>query len=374
MSALPELARREARIAALLPVDGVAADRRALLAELNSYATLAVRLARERGDAQPAADAVAAALRWLARPVFICGHHRSGTTLLHELLDGHPDLEVLPNEATYFSSFGYVARARPSARDLERFAAEWICRLVDPNYPPHFRLGRTADVAPYVDFARLLYGWRTALVDSAPRRFAALLALVAACRSSLSRAGDPQRWVEKTPLNEGYVARLLAFPEARFIQMVRDPRAVFASLRELYRRDPARRFDRVATARAIGRSMRLALSNQRRLGARYLVIRYEDLAGNPATLERVREFLQIPANDALRIPTAGGTPVRSNSAFGAGPSGIVRSAAAPPALAEGDLALLRAFTVAPARALGYELGAASWRDSVSAWHQWLLPS
>ena len=92
---------------------------------------------------EPSAEERAGALAWLLRPVFICGHHRSGTTLLQSLLDGHPQLLTLPNEGTYFTSFAYAARAAPSTADLETFAARWIERFVDPNFAPHFRLGRS---------------------------------------------------------------------------------------------------------------------------------------------------------------------------------------------------------------------------------------
>ena len=81
--------------------------------------------------------------KWLLRPVFICGHQRSGTTLLQNLLDGHPRVLLLPSEGTYFTSFAYVARGAPSELAMDRFASEWIARLVDPNFEPHFRLGKS---------------------------------------------------------------------------------------------------------------------------------------------------------------------------------------------------------------------------------------
>ncbi len=43
------------------------------------------------------------------RPVFVCGVHRSGTTLVRDLIDGHPALSVLPSEGS-FSAGGVHAR------------------------------------------------------------------------------------------------------------------------------------------------------------------------------------------------------------------------------------------------------------------------
>ncbi len=365
----------EAAIEQQLPTDGVTRDRTRLLRELTNYADHAVREARGRGPARPAAAEVAGARGWLARPVFICGHHRSGTTLLHELLDGHPELMVLPNEATYFDSFGYVTGPRPGDARLDRFCAEWIARLIDPNFPPHFRLGQSsADAAPYVEFARRLFGWHEALRADTGPPLTPLLALAAACRDSLPGQVEPRQWVEKTPLNERHARVLARIPGARFIQLVREPRAVFASLRALYSRDARLRFQPAAAAHALGDSLRRAQANPRKFAGRYLVVKYEDLANQPAReMERVRQFLGLAAHAGLLVPTAGGAPVRANSAFEAGTPGVVRPASAPPRVSESDESLLRAFAGGPARDLGYALGEASWRDVVSAWRHRILP-
>jgi hypothetical protein len=39
------------------------------------------------------------------RPVFICGHPRSGISLLRNLLDGHPQLVVYPEETSFFRRY-----------------------------------------------------------------------------------------------------------------------------------------------------------------------------------------------------------------------------------------------------------------------------
>src|SRR6478736_6624366 len=101
----------EAAIAARLPGVGGASARPELLARLAEYSNAAVLAARELGALVPSSAECDTAMKWLLRPVFICGHQRSGTTLLQNLLDGHPQLLLLPSEATYFTSFAYVARA-----------------------------------------------------------------------------------------------------------------------------------------------------------------------------------------------------------------------------------------------------------------------
>ena len=43
----------------------------------------------------------------LIKPIFILGAHKSGTSYLRALLDGHPDLYVVPLEAHYFQHLGF---------------------------------------------------------------------------------------------------------------------------------------------------------------------------------------------------------------------------------------------------------------------------
>lgn len=347
----------EAAIAARLPGAGSATARSELLAKLADYAGAAVREARERGAILPSAAKCDAAMTWLLRPVFICGHQRSGTTLLQNLLDGHPRLLVLPSEGTYFTAFAYVARAAPSELAMDRFAAQWIERLVDPNFAPHFRLGRSDESRnPAVDFARALFGWHAALRARVEPMLAPLLAVAAAFKTTAAPQSAPAIWVEKTPQNERHVARFAALANARFIQLVRDPRATFASLAQIYRSADIGAFDAAEHARAIGGSLRLAIVNARRFADRYVIVRYEDLIAQPtAEIERVRRFLEIAPDPALLVPTAGGHAVRANSSFDARDVGAMDGARSPPALTTEQLALLGAHASGAARALGYDL-------------------
>jgi len=76
-----------------------------LLGELAHYARALVSEAGRAPDPPIPREELNRTLGWLARPVFICGHHRTATTLMRQLLDGHPELLVLPSEGTYLTSF-----------------------------------------------------------------------------------------------------------------------------------------------------------------------------------------------------------------------------------------------------------------------------
>jgi hypothetical protein len=354
----------ERAIEDLLP-GSVSHDRELLLARLEEYARAVIATVRaepESGPGTPVRECV-----WLERPVFVCGAHRSGTTLMQSLLDGHPELIVLPSEGTYLASFGYAARERPSVGDVDRFIAEWIARLIDPNGTPHFRLGRSTDErSPTIDFCRTLLYWHSRLqaAPSSHARFNLLLALVAAYLAAVAPTATPRMWVEKTPLNESYAPLLLrSFDQARFIHMIRDPSATFASHYAAYLAEGLKGFNRSETLHAIKPSLRLAARHLRQLEGCYLVVRYEDLTDNLAQgMERVREFLGIRADPILMTPTAGGVPVQSNSSFTRSPPGVV-AARRRAEISEGDAKLIAALVGSEARRWGYSVSRLGLRDT-----------
>ncbi|HTS01055.1 MAG TPA: sulfotransferase [Thermoanaerobaculia bacterium] len=338
-------------------------DRSALLREASSYARATVREARSAGPIRPGRAELELALEWLDHPVFVCGHHRTGTTLLHNLLDGHPELVVLPNEATYLTSFRDVASPSPTPGAVDRFVGEWIVRFIEPNYGPHFRLGRTGPAEnPSVRFARRLLGWHGEVAWARPARasFALLMSLVAAFHDVACVRDRPRAWVEKTPLNELYVRRLrAAFPDARFIQLVRDPRATLTSLLEL-RETSGSRSHVASDARRIGRSLRMARRHQRWLHDRYLVVRYEDLAAETAhETERVRVFLGVAPSPVLSTPTVLGRAVEANSSFGPREVGVTGRSRQTRRLTPREEVVIDSFSATPARAFGYAVKAPS---------------
>jgi hypothetical protein len=103
------------------------------------------------------------------------------------------------------------------------------------------------------------------------------------------RAGRP-RWGDKSLHTEHHADRIFTeYPDARIVHMVRDPRDRYASVRRRHGRDEAQLAS--ATGRWLG-STRSAVRNLDRFPAGYLVVRYEDLVGDPeATVRDVCGFL-----------------------------------------------------------------------------------
>lgn len=279
----------------------------------------------------------------LARPVFIVGYPKSGTTLLLSLLDAHPQLVVIPGETRWFTD------PEPTFAELHD---RWIRYLINPSgQDPFWLLGSPfRDADPYLEFTRTL----TALVAAHPDLD--LLMLLAATFGA--GASGARAWVEKTPLHLVQVERIRRrFPAARFIQVVRDPRATVASIRHYARHGWSTDLDE--TTAGVVAALEQAREGPPDLGSSvYLVVRYEDVVTTPEhELRGVMEFIGIDWANSLLRPTLAGVPVRANSAWldrrvlGEIQDRSLRTTE----LDERTLALVHARTSEPARALGYSV-------------------
>lgn len=259
------------------------------------------------------------------RPVFVFGVHRSGTTLVRDLLDHHPALSVLPAEGTMHTNFvWHLKRLEPDSW-LRFLGCEWLRRLANPiNQQPYWLLGRSsAEGSPYVDFGRALMAWwPLAEARLGPRTtswpLVAIALAYAHCTAGFRAAHPLQRWVEKTPTNERFLARLMAeFPEAKLLHVVRHPYAVYASSRQATRNSGRPPSDE----NRILHQMRLSYREAARRSVQpapgsYLLVRFEDLLEDTAgSVHRMSSFLGIQVLPVMMQPTANGIPTPSNSSF-----------------------------------------------------------
>jgi hypothetical protein len=145
-----------------------------------------------------------------ARPIFILGRHRSGTTWLANILASLPEVYALTHErhrgvheSAYFSHlvrYCRQGRTEQDARDIKRlFELSDFFALSGLQEGPDIALRGTA-------------GYFRAVMDSGTARRGA------------------RYWLEKTPANTLIARRLReAFPDAIFLAVIRDYRQVVAS-------------------------------------------------------------------------------------------------------------------------------------------------
>jgi omega-hydroxy-beta-dihydromenaquinone-9 sulfotransferase len=177
-------------------------------------------------------------------PIFVVGHWRSGTTLLHELLVLDPRY-TFPDTYSCFASNHFLASGwfmrpclrflLPSRRPVDNMAAGWdhpqedefaLCNMgirspyltiTFPNHPPQDQ--------EYLDFRGVptpaLERWRQAFLWFLKR----------------ITLRNPKQIVLKSPPHTARIGVLLKmFPKAKFVHIVRDPYVIFPSTINLWKR------------------------------------------------------------------------------------------------------------------------------------------
>jgi Sulfotransferase family len=208
-------------------------------------------------------------------PLLILGVRRSGTTLLRVMLDRHSQLAV-PDE-TYFV---------PQLADRH-------LRHVDGD-------AFLGDVRRVVDWELPLDKLRSRLRDGMPvgEAIGAVYAVYA------EEQGKP-RWGDKTPMymqNLRLLERL--FPDARFVHLIRDGRDAALSFLAMPRGIVTETWMHPQTPAGFAAQWRTEVGAARRLGrrvgSRYLEVRYEDLVADvEGVLRRICQFAGLEYEAAM---------------------------------------------------------------------------
>ena len=281
------------------------------------------------------------------RPLFIFGIARSGTNLLARVLDAHPAVEIaldpfMPlfrtmRNATIAQDAGATLQAEfdPHSSFQDGYQRSYGYKLLDlllacdlsaaikSSELPNLRAAVAAragleapDVAARVN--ELAGKTCRDLITSA-------LDIVASCRGTAATryVGIKEVWVL-----DFLPALARAFPEARFLAIERDPRAVIASLTALAERDPSQRAHPISYLRHWRKGVVLArrFAADATLAERFHLVRYEELAANPAqSAHRLTEFLDIDFDPRMLAPAEprnGSDAWMANSSYSGAARGI----------------------------------------------------
>jgi hypothetical protein len=166
-----------------------------------------------------------AAARSFPQPIFVGGSARSGTHALGRLLGAHPRYALIEVEARFHGATGGLCDLLNGNTDIDAFTQRclgmWWQRGLSQHRGLHVIVGREKLEAALDEF-RAAFG---ADAWEAGRRL-----VRAVLDPSAERAGKPA-WVDLSGSNIKSAPTLVKlFPEARFIHMVRDGRAVAAAI------------------------------------------------------------------------------------------------------------------------------------------------
>lgn len=268
------------------------------------------------------------------RPLFILGSHKSGTSLLRNLLDGVEGFFVAPIELHFFEFAGLwvdyqIRRSLPTESAFDQVLQRILTAVERSNQ-------RSAGNGKYGGDSLIVAGsWdiprlREHLVQNAKPAYerkdlrgfidAYVEAVHLGLRGELPPADT--RFVEKSVENAEFAPLIKKlYPDAQFIHIVRNPYAALVSIRKF--KPYKGKYPYLGTfLDALENSYYHALRNPLVLPD-YLVMRYEDLLTEPeAAMRKVAAHLDIPFSPVMLQPSAMGEQWKGNSMSGRDFQGI----------------------------------------------------
>jgi hypothetical protein len=202
--------------------------------------------------------------------IFVGGAPRSGTTLLQNMLDSHPQITGGPE----FLHLPDIIRLR---------------RLMQPNLSKGWLDEYCTKAQADANIKQMIDNFLLPVARNMPTAYIS----------------------EKTPANINVFADLAElYPDALFIQLLRDPRAVVASMLKVGRRARNKGVKTQGFTRSIAEAASYlskcytdGMAFQTRNDARLLTIKYEDLVKNPEALtHRICTFLELPWDSRMLRP------------------------------------------------------------------------
>lgn len=281
-------------------------------------------------------------------PIFIGGLANSGKTELRLMLEAHPDLCLTRRTymwRRYYGRFGDLSSPGNFERCLGQMLRNKHIRDLEPDVP---RIRREFWQGP-LSYARLFGLFHSHHAERMGKR----------------------RWGDQLGMVEDYADPIFAgYPDARMIQMIRNPRHVYEEAKRRGRQRPGK--VGWTLARWLG-SVHTGRLNQQRYPGAYKIVRYERLMAQPEeTLCELCAFIgedfvpaMLSAMDTAMDTVAAGTALqasegdlRTDSAERIRPRTGEMAALAKPgpaAMSSRELAFIQSYACSDLLALGYAL-------------------
>lgn len=295
------------------------------------------------------------------RPVFIVGPSRSGTSLAMRSLRAHPQIHIT-GETHYFDDLRTrlpVNGAGLLSADERRLCEDYFLAIADRGYGKDGRPDRSPMARAALRQAAAAFG------GGSDAYFAAY------CTLQASRHGK-QRWGEKTPRHVYRIDDMLScFPGAKVLCMVRDPRAVVLSYRDMASPERKRRttpqdgpesartrkrrsYDLIVMSLLWRSTVNQALAARLRHGPdRVKLLRYEDLVDDPrSALAEVARWLDVEFSERmLQVEVHNSTFVDRGEVTGVSSNSVARWRQG---LSEDEISSIQILCRRPMRKFGYD--------------------
>lgn len=249
-------------------------------------------------------------------PIFIVGYIHTGTSLLKTILKRNPAVWAVTGETHFFQDLGKIKTQFPDLGD-PAVRRDYLLFLIKLAYLGNKRAMWRRDEWTLADF-----GLTDAYLDTilaAAADINTYEGLFARVNDQLTGFAGKDVWVEKTPEHVYYLNQLLRhIPEARVVELVRDPRATLASrklrqtgdewldakeAKESLEVDRQTNYDPLLDSLMWKEAVSAARETRRTKPHNIITVRYEDLVGRPnETLQRICTFTGLAyTGDMLEV-------------------------------------------------------------------------
>ena len=244
----------------------------------------------------------------LKHNIFVCGHRKSGTSLLVKLLDNHSNLSVCPFDLTIF--YAYFPNEQRFEREKAR---ERLKSVIFANWVNEMSAEKYVDIQKmenmFFKFCNENYDIQTVYH-----------ALVQSFEKVSFQENREYRVTKETSLELHATEIDQMFPESKFIHVVRNPLDNFASILSglggYYGKYNDNYFSLLhSLIDRVNLGLRIGLENYHHFGSRrYMFIRYEDLVQKPrSTISEITKFIGVPVENSCFKPSVLGHDTPGNS-------------------------------------------------------------
>ncbi|WP_340302380.1 sulfotransferase family protein [Roseobacter sp. HKCCD7870] len=251
----------------------------------------------------------------LLSPLIISGAPRSGTSLLYNLFDGHPEVNWLGDEGFLFeylddlgdnSELFLKAIPRDTENLIKGLRDKQVMPPLEEPYQQSVERGSVSEVTIHWSWDEAAY--RSVLGADGPHDIPSLWRILAsACVSGLGQVQRRFACMKSPDFGKSAVSALRWCPDARSVIIVRDPLYSLDSLKRSRELRGEKLLSWPLMALQVERFLRLHEIIRKSDKKRLCVVRYETLVNDPEGVMRgVASWIGIDYDDCLLQPSMHG--------------------------------------------------------------------
>ena len=250
----------------------------------------------------------------LPKPTFILSIHRSGSTLLQSLLDGHSELIVDVGDSHFFHFLPKFVKLKSSSKI--RFFKDVIISKYLNEYSLYYQ-----EYLSHISLPKFQESFDKYLTNSNVSCNDLFDAYIYAMARTSNQKKEAKYFISKVLKNEYSKEFILnSWPDVKIIYLFRDPRDIYASFKVRDKKN-----NRIVTeVNAFAFSWKKSFQtfnyySHKLTSTNCLMIRYEDLVMEQSkTMSKIISFLNIDYDKTLLNPTKGNGSVKwlGNAASG----------------------------------------------------------